>query len=123
MEMRYLILLAIFASELGAQVPGPTTLETAATEGDVENGKNLFMNRGCFHCHNTLAHGGRAGPRLAPEPLPYGVFSNLVRRPLSQMPPYTAGVMSDEELEDIYAFLLSIPPPQPVSDIPLLNRE
>jgi len=38
------------------------------------------------------------------------------------MPPYTAKVMSDKEVADIYAFLLTIPAPPAVSGIPLLNR-
>jgi hypothetical protein len=36
------------------------------------------------------------------------------------MPPFTAKVISDQELEAIYAFLQSRPMPPPVKDIPLL---
>ena len=123
--MRFLILLVTFASLLGAQTPVPTTGSRpagASPPGNVENGKKLYMNRGCFHCHNTLAQGGRAGPRLAPRPVPFPAFMELVRHPINQMPPYTVKVMSDGEIADIYAFLLTIPPPPPVSAIPILNR-
>jgi hypothetical protein len=44
-----------------------------------------------------------------------------VRRPAGQMPAFTAKVMSDRELIDVYAFLKTIPPPKPSKDIPLLN--
>ena len=51
------------------------------------------------------------GARLAPRPIAFTAFVNYVRHPTNQMPPYTAKVVSDQELADIYAFLLSIPPP------------
>jgi cytochrome c1 len=38
------------------------------------------------------------------------------------MPPYTAKVVSDQDLADIYAFLQSVKQPPPVKDIPLLNK-
>jgi len=38
------------------------------------------------------------------------------------MPPYTTKVLSDAQLEDIYAFLKSIPAARPLKDIPLLDH-
>jgi hypothetical protein len=38
------------------------------------------------------------------------------------MPPYTAKVLNDKDLADIYAFLVSRKTPPPVKDIPLLNN-
>jgi len=121
--MRFLILLVSFASLLVPLTPVPAPGQVASSPpGDVEKGKQLFMNRGCFQCHNTVAQGGRSGPRLAPRPVPFSAFTALVRQPINQMPPYTTEVMSDGEIADIYAFLLTIPPPPPVSTIPILNR-
>jgi hypothetical protein len=37
------------------------------------------------------------------------------------MPPYTVKVLSDSEIDDIYAFLKAVPSPTPVANIPLLN--
>ncbi len=37
------------------------------------------------------------------------------------MPPYTVKVVSDQELADIYAFLMAIPQPPPIDSIPLLK--
>jgi hypothetical protein len=37
------------------------------------------------------------------------------------MPPYTAKVLSDSELADIYAFLRSVPKPPNAQSIPLLQ--
>jgi ubiquinol-cytochrome c reductase cytochrome c subunit len=38
------------------------------------------------------------------------------------MPPYTAKVVSDQELADIHAFLRAIPQPPAVDTIPILGR-
>jgi hypothetical protein len=38
------------------------------------------------------------------------------------MPPYTAKVVSDKDLADIYAFLQSVKQPPAVKAIPLLNQ-
>ncbi len=42
-------------------------------------------------------------------------------RAVPGMPPFRAAVLSDDELDDIYAYLQSVPAPKAVSDIPLLN--
>jgi hypothetical protein len=38
------------------------------------------------------------------------------------MPPYTGKVVSDQEIADIYAFLLTIPEPPAVASIPQLAK-
>jgi mono/diheme cytochrome c family protein len=116
--MRSLILMALFVSILTAQTPAPTSAPPA---GSVENGKKLYVERGCFQCHNTLGQGGE-GPRVAPRPIPFAAFMKELRQPRDQMPPYTIKVMSDKEVADIYAFLLTVAPPAAVTTIPLLSR-
>jgi hypothetical protein len=49
-------------------------------------------------------------------------FLKYVRLPTGQMPPYTSKVVSDQELADMYAFLLTIPEPPAVDTIPILAR-
>ena len=44
-----------------------------------------------------------------------------VRSPRDEMPPYTAKVLSDADLADIYAFVQSVPQPPKVDSIPLLK--
>jgi mono/diheme cytochrome c family protein len=97
------------------------TRQPAAPAGDAENGKKIFTSYGCYQCHNYAAHGGGAGPRLAPKPIPFPAFTRQVRKPVNEMPPYTGKVVSDKELADIYAFLLTIPEPPAVSSIPILK--
>src|SRR5262245_32135570 len=103
----FLVLIAM-ASVLAAQTPAGNAQNAPA--GDAENGKKIFARYGCYQCHGYVGQGG-AGPRLAPRPLAFAGFSRYVRRPTDQMPPYTAKVVSDKELADIYAYLLSIPQP------------
>ena len=112
--MRYLMLLT-FAGALAAQTPA------AAPSGNAQNGKRIFDSYGCYQCHDHDAKGG-VGARLAPKPIPFAAFSRYVRRPTGDMPPYTSKVVSDREIADIYAFLLSIPQPPVAKSIPILNN-
>jgi mono/diheme cytochrome c family protein len=105
---------------LAAGAMSPQTPATPA--GDAGNGRKLFDRFGCYECHGHEGQGGAAGARLGPQPIPYAAFSRYVRHPARQMPPYTAKVVTDRELSDIYAFLRSIPQPPPVGSIPILNR-
>ena len=87
---------------------------------DADNGKKLYTAVGCYECHGRVGQGGRAGPRLAPRPVPLQALVAYVRHPSGAMPPYTAKLVTDAQLADIHAFLASIPPP--AKDIPLLNQ-
>jgi ubiquinol-cytochrome c reductase cytochrome c subunit len=80
--------------------------------GNADNGKTLFMKDGCYQCHGREGQGSvMAGPRIAPDPVPIDVLLRYVRKPTGEMPPYTAKVISDQELADIYAYLQSRPHP------------
>lgn len=121
--MRIAILLMIVASvsvsglHVRAQGPG-------APPGNAENGKKLFVERGCWQCHGLAAHGGGiAGPRLAGRVPPWPAFSRSVRRPTEEMIPYTEKVLPETELADIYGWLRAIPAPPAVSSIPQLDRK
>ena len=118
--MRILILLTV-SSVLGAQTPGATSRGAApAPNGSAQNGKKIFESYGCYQCHGHAGQGG-AGARIAPRPIPFAAFSKYVRQPAGEMPPYTAKVVSEQELADIYAFLQSIPQPPAATSIALLN--
>ena len=104
----------------GGSAPGASS--QAAPRGNAANGKKIFSSDGCYECHGYEGQGGSAGARLAPRPIAYTAFVNYIRHPTNQMPPYTAKVVSDQELADIYAFLLSIPPPAAAKSIPQLSN-
>ena len=123
MRLPLLLTATLMASILGAQTPAaPQASNAAAPRGDAENGKKIFTAKGCYQCHNYTAAGGGAGPRLAPRPIPFPAFIKEIREPRAEMVPYTVKVLTDQEVADIYAFLLTIPAPPAVNTIPLLNN-
>ena len=105
----------------GASAQGSKIANTPA--GDAEKGKRIYVIVGCYQCHGREGQGSAAtGPRLGPKPIPFSVFSQYVRQPTGQMPPYTSKVLPEADLADIYAFLKALPAPKAVGDIPLLQR-
>jgi ubiquinol-cytochrome c reductase cytochrome c subunit len=104
----------------GAQAGSKPAAQEPA--GDVEKGRKLYVSYGCYQCHGYEAQGSTAtGPRLGPRPLPYAAFARYLRQPTGQMPPYTAKVVSDADVADIYGFVRARPAPPPVDRIPLLK--
>ena len=105
-------------AETKAPPPAQAKAATDATPSDA--GAALYKKNGCYECHVNDAQGGPQGPRLGPNPIPFARFQTYVRNPTGDMPPFTAKVISDQDLASIYAFLQSRPMPPPVRDIPLL---
>jgi mono/diheme cytochrome c family protein len=97
--------------------------QTPAPRGNAENGKVLFAKIGCYQCHGREGQGSTAtGPRLNQNPITYARFVSYIRKPSGEMPPYTAKVVSEQQAADIFAFLQSLPKPQPLDSIPLLKQ-
>ena len=104
------------AAVLSAQAPA------AAPAGNAQNGRKLFQNDGCYQCHGYEAQGGLGtGPRLGPKPIAFAAVQKYIRAPTGQMPPYTAKVVSDKDLADIYAFLQTLPGPRPTNDMAIFK--
>ena len=106
------------APDRGPQGSAPQVKAADATPSDA--GAALYRKNGCYECHVNDAQGGPQGPRLGPNPIPLPRFVAYVRNPTGDMPPFTAKVISDQDLASIYAFLQARPTPPPVKDIPLL---
>jgi mono/diheme cytochrome c family protein len=107
-----LILVAVIA---GAQTP----------VGDGSRGKELYDKKYlCSACHGFSGQNG-VGARLVPMKMTQAAFMAYVRHPHDTptgMPPYTAKVMPDQELADIYAYIKSLPDSaNKAKDIPILN--
>lgn len=98
----------------------PAATADKAPAGNVQHGAKLFVDDGCWECHGRAAQGG-VGPRLGPHPLPLAAIIAYIRQPTAEMPPYTAKVISDAEIADIYAFLNTIPDPPKVDSIAILK--
>ena len=110
-------ILAIAALSLAAQAWAQTP-----PAGSAERGQKIFMNQMCFNCHGTVGQGGGvAGPKIAPAPVPWSFFSQQVRRPRAEMPPYTDKNLPEQDLADVYAYLSSIKVGPTAKDIPLLS--
>lgn len=97
------------------------TSSAALADSSIERGRALYMKVGCYQCHGTVGQGGTAGLRLAPNPMEWDAFAQFVHNTSDTMPPYRESVLPSADLKDIYAYLQSIPPPKPVSKIPLLR--
>ena len=91
-------------------------------QGNAENGKKLFLAYGCYECHGHQGAGAAIAPRIGPPALSLAGVLRYVRAPTGQMPPYTAKVVSDQDLADIYAYLKTFPAPPSADSIPLLNQ-
>ena len=90
---------------------------------DAANGKRLFEAKACYQCHGWRGQGGLAGPRLAQTKLNLQGFRNVIRNPPpSNMPPYREAVLTDREVSELFAYVQSFPPPEPVAKIPLLRN-
>jgi mono/diheme cytochrome c family protein len=97
----------------------------AAVAADAKRGHILFTQKyGCFQCHGTEGQGGpTSGNRvISRTKLPYEAFANFVRTTNRAMPPYHEQVLPDADLQDIYAYLQSVPPPPDYKTIPILNN-
>jgi mono/diheme cytochrome c family protein len=102
---------------------GLLVADAAAAEPSAANGRALYVKVGCYLCHGYQGQGGAAGPRIAPDPLPYDGLAAFVRTTSGEMPPYSQKLVSDAELADIYAYLQSIKPGPDWKSIPLLAND
>ena len=99
-----------------------TALAAPAFAADAAAGEEAFVRFGCYTCHGYEGQGAGTGPKLAPEPLAFDAFSTFVRQTSGDMPPFTPATLSDEELQNIHAYLESIPATPDPASIPLLQQ-
>ena len=70
---------------------------------------------------------GREAPITAQRPrsprlqMPFEGFLGQIRNPSNDMPAYTAQVMPDQAVADIYAYMQSLPGPREAKDIAILK--
>ena len=116
--MKTVLVAALLPSTLSIATP------SAPDAASVTRGKQLYMQHVCYSCHGTVGQGGErnAGPKLTPNPFPYEAFVIQMRQPRAIMPRYSAQALSDQELQSIYHYVLSIKPSPAANDIPLLRN-
>ena len=95
-----------------------------APAGTAERGKKAYMEHLCYTCHGTVGQGGErgAGPKIAPNPFPWVAFAQQTRKPRSVMIPYSEKTLPEQDLADIYAYILTIKPGPAAKDVPLLSN-
>ncbi len=94
-----------------------------AQDPNTANGKRLFEVKACYECHGWRGQGGLNGPRLAQTKLNLQQFRNILRNPPpSNMPPYRAAVLTDQEVAELFAYIQSFPAPEPSQKIRLLRK-
>ena len=113
--MKKVLLFVLMALPAGAFAQTPAA-------GNAESGKRLFMKHNCYYCHGTVGQGSRDGARIAQTALNLQGVVRYVRKPTGIMPAYTEKILTDQELNDIYAYLKSLPAAKPAKEIPLLNQ-
>lgn len=108
---------------VGAAVILAAGLASAQDQGDPKKGKDIFLAYTCYGCHGFSGQNG-PGMRLAPMRLPAATFIGMVRNPRepNRMPPYSAKVMTDAQLTDVWAYLKTLPDSPAAKDIPLLQQ-
>ena len=92
--------------------------------GDAANGKRVYLNDNCFTCHGRAGQGGAyngPAPALAKTAMPFEGFLGQIRNPSNDMPAYSAQVMSDQAVADIYAYVQSLPGPREPKDVAILK--
>ena len=119
--MKVLTGITLLAALLLAPLAGAA--DSNAPAGSAERGKQVYMKHVCYSCHGTVGQGGgKAGPKLAPEPFPYEAFADQTREPRNVMPAYPEKFLSAQDMADVYAYVASIPAGAKASDIPLLKK-
>ncbi len=97
--------------------------QASAPAGNIENGKTLYLQVGCYQCHGQAGQGAQmTGPRDLRTEFPFESFVYQLRHPANQMPPYEAAVLSDQDAADLYAYVRQMPPPRDPKSIPRALR-
>src|SRR6266480_7750618 len=99
--MRVFASLAVFAFFVGSVAMAQTP-----ASGNAQQGRELYLKYSCYACHGYDGHGG-AGARLVPMRMNVPGFTAYVRNP-RQMPPYSAKILSDTQLADLFAYIKSL---------------
>lgn len=96
----------------------------SADTGRTVSGKTLFNDKFmCYTCHGYSGQNG-SGARLVPMKMAQAAFIAYVRNPPApnRMPSFSAKVMTDAELADVYAYIKSLPDSAPdPKTVPLLR--
>ena len=100
------------------------TAQAQTPDGNAAKGKEAFLKYTCYGCHGFSGQNG-PGARLVPMKMPQAAFIGYVRNPprANIMPSYSAKVVPDSDMADIYAYIKTLPDSSvPAKSIPALNQ-
>ncbi len=101
---------------------GLLVVSAFAQQGDAKRGEKMFKDYSCYACHGFSGQNG-PGKRLVPMKMATVAFTAYVRSPGSnQMPSYSAKVLSDQQMADIWAYIKTLPDSPDAKDIPLVQQ-
>jgi mono/diheme cytochrome c family protein len=101
---------------------GLLVVSAVAQQGDAKRGSKMYVDYSCYACHGFSGQNG-PGKRLVPMKMPNVVFTAYVRTPgTAQMPSYSAKVLTDAQLADIWAYVKTLPDSPEAKDIPLVQQ-
>src|SRR6266850_7088713 len=123
MKVSKLTLFLVVGVVTAVLVPVAATSQgNAASAGNVNNGKELYLKYSCYACHGYTAQTGN-GARLVSTKLNQQGFTNYIRNPRTNgMPTYTTKVVPDQQAADLFAYIKTFKEPPAAKDIPLLNQ-
>jgi mono/diheme cytochrome c family protein len=115
--------LAVAAGFSTAMLAQQTAGPAAELKGDAARGKDYFVKYTCYGCHGFSAQNGPGRNRLNPMNFTVAGFIGAVRAPgNTQMPTYSAKVISDQQLADVWTYVKTLPNAPAAKDIPLLQQ-
>lgn len=84
---------ALVMASAGALLLVPARAQDAP-HGDSAAGRKVYLADGCYECHGRVGEGGAMNgpaPILAKTKLPFAAFTQQLRNPVNDMPPYPTG--------------------------------
>lgn len=118
-----IVIAGLLSSLLPAVASAAEGVPGGAPPGNAERGRQQYVFHLCHTCHGTVGQGGErgAGPRIAPGVWPYAAFAQQTRKPRQVMIPYSEKTLPEQDLVDIYHYLLTVKPAPDANTIPLLK--
>ncbi|HUZ95273.1 MAG TPA: c-type cytochrome [Edaphobacter sp.] len=130
-HFRVLVALLVFSIPFGLYAPAQTKekgpARNAGSPGAAGNqsARQILESHRCLACHGTQGQGlaQMGSPRIGPPSLGFPDFAKFVRHPTGAMPPFSPEYLSDSDLNRIYRYLKSIPPPSHPEHVPAGNAK
>jgi mono/diheme cytochrome c family protein len=123
-HLRVLMALLVFLIPPGLCARAQTR-ESVGKAGDSRAAGNqsaiqILESHRCLACHGSRGQGlaQMGSPRIGPPSLRFPDFAQFVRHPKGAMPPFPPEELSDADLNKIYRYLKSIPPPSHPEHVP-----